>query len=329
MSFMQSPSGKRVIVTTSVFGRESDALERLKAAGMDLDLSLIGTAEETGLSERIAKLRACDGIIAGTEKFDRSLIASLDRLRVISRVGVGLDGIDFAALKDRSIEVLYTPDAVSLPVAELTVGLVIGLARRIHVADRGMHRRIWRRHVGPELRARTLGIVGLGRIGKLVARLFEPFGMTVIANDIAPDGEFARLHGISFVEKDELFRRSDFVTLHVPLTPMTERLMRRDVFGMMKPSAYLINTSRGPVVDEPDLLAALDAGVIAGAAIDVFGEEPYTGPLADREQVILTCHMGSCSDLGRKRMETEAAQNIIDFFSGKPVAGRVPDTLRV
>ncbi|RMH56592.1 MAG: hypothetical protein D6679_08565 [Candidatus Hydrogenedentota bacterium] len=300
----------------------------LREAGFFVDTTLVGSTRKPSTEEKAELMKDAVAVVAGTDSYGASLLERLPNLRIISRVGVGLDNIDFSAASRLEIEVCWTPDAVSRAVAELTVGLIISTTRFVGKADRGLRRGEWKRYVGLEIHSRTLGIIGLGRIGKLVVPPMKALGAKIVANDIAPDHEFARKWGVEWRAREDLLAESDFVTLHVPLTKLTKGMVNEAFLNRMKPTAVLINTSRGSVVDEPALYEALRKGGIAGAAIDVFEKEPYEGPLRSLENVLLTCHMGSCSDLARKRMEEEAAGNIIAFFEGKSPPGRVPDDLR-
>ncbi|MEZ0229742.1 MAG: NAD(P)-dependent oxidoreductase, partial [Planctomycetota bacterium] len=206
-------------------------------------------------------------------------------------------------------------------VAELTMGLLVDLARDVTRADRAIRAGGWDRRVGFLLEGKTLGILGCGRIGKKVARLARAFDMKVLAHDILPDPEWARGLSVSYVGLDELLASSDAVTVHLPLTEKTRRIISARELGLMKKGALLLNTCRGAVLDE----AALDAALprLGGAALDVFCEEPYAGPLRRHENVVLTAHMGSCSREGRRGMELGAALAVEAYLAGRPVPDRV------
>jgi D-3-phosphoglycerate dehydrogenase len=249
-------------------------------------------------------------------------------LKLVSRVGIGLDGIDWTEIKRRKIEVAYTPDAPSLSVAELTVGFMICLTRNIVQTSLSMRNKLWERYTGTQLSGKVIGIIGLGRIGKKVSDLLKPFNCRIIVNDIEPDFEFIERNSLTLCDKQEIYESADFVTLHVPLTELTHHLVGEEVLRTMKKDAFLVNTSRGSVVDVRALYGALKNDQIKGAALDVYPEEPYSGPLVDLDNVILTCHMGSCTRESRKLMEIEAAQAVVDFFSGREVRNRVPEELR-
>lgn len=274
-------------------------------------------------------LARADGVIAGTEKFDtRMLAAAGPRLRFISRVGIGVDNLDFHACARHGIAVAYTPGASTEAVAELALGLMLDCLRGVTGADAGVRTGNWSRFIGRELAAQTVGIIGLGRIGRRVAQLLQPFGCRVLANDLKPDRAFARRHGITLTTKARIYREAGVVTLHVPLTPLTRGLVDAATLKKMRRGSVLINTARGGLVDEPALAAALKRGHLAAAGLDVFAQEPYHGALARLPQVVLTAHMGSCTDRSRVAMETGAVNNLLAFFAGRKNWGRVPDEMR-
>ena len=312
-SALAEPAGAplRVLVASHPFGEVDPwPLEALAAAGLEL------VRNPHGRKLRPAELRAllpgCAAVVAGTEPYDAATLDAAPALRLIARTGVGLDSVDLEACRARGVEVATTPDAPADSVAELTVGLIVSLARHVARADREVRAGGWTRRVGWLLRERTVGLVGLGRIGSRVARLLGPFGCRLLASD--PDPSVARLApalGVALVPLERLLDEADVVSLHVPLEPGTRGLLDADALARVRPGALLVNTARGEVVDEAALLAALEAGRLGGAALDVFADEPYAGPLAARDDVLLTCHMGSCSDAGRRAMERGAAEAVL------------------
>lgn len=313
----------RVAVATHPFGQVDDAPVRLL---LDAGAELVRnpTGRKPRAEELAALLADADAVIAGTERYDDAVLARAPRLKLIARTGVGIDGVDLEAARARGVAVSWTPEAPSDSAAELTVGLLLGLARHIGAADRLLRRGGWERKVGILLRGRTVGVVGLGRIGGRVARLLRPFGCRLLAADIDPAvAPRAAELGVTLVPLDDLLAASDAVTLHVPLTPATRGLLGRAALARLRPGALVVNTSRGEVIDEAALLEALEAGRLGGAALDVFCEEPYQGPLAARDDVLLTCHMGSCSDEGRRAMELGAARAVVAWLRGEPVPERL------
>lgn len=259
--------------------------------------------------------------IAGTEPIRRSLLERLPELRIVARVGVGLDSVDLEAARERGVIVAWTPEAPAPSVAELTMGLLVDLARDVTRADRAIRAGGWDRRVGFLLEGKTLGVLGCGRIGRRVAKLARAFDMRVVAHDLVEDREWARSLDVRYVSLDELLATSDAVTVHLPLTEKTRRILSAKELARMKRGALLVNTCRGEVLDE----AALDAELprLGGAALDVFCEEPYAGPLRRHENVVLTAHMGSCSREGRLGMELGAALAVEAYLAGRPVPERV------
>jgi D-3-phosphoglycerate dehydrogenase len=247
------------------------------------------------------------------------------RLKLISRVGIGLDGVDLLAAEQRSIQVSYTPDAPAPAVTELTLGLMLSLLRSIHVANAQLHAGHWHRHFGRRIAEVTIGIIGTGRIGTRVLRRISAFGTPrVLANDIVPNPKLVPELKLEWVDKEEIYRNADVISLHVPMTAQTKNMIRREHLMMMKPDALLINTSRGGIINEKDLADVLRSGHLGGAAIDVFEHEPYHGELASIERCILTAHMGSMSVDCRTRMEIEATEEAVRFLTGKELKGAVP-----
>jgi len=295
----------------------------LEANGVDYRLNLLN--RKLTEDELIGMVTNVGVIIAGTEPITAKVMESAPNLKHISRVGVGLDNVDLVAAEKRGIKVSYTPDAPAPAVAELTIGLMLSLLRNIHVANSAMHQGKWNRYFGRRIAEVTIGVIGVGRIGARVLRRTQGFGTPrLLVNDVLPTLELNREFKLEWVSKDIIFRQADMISLHVPLTLKTKDLVGVKELGMMKPDAFLINTSRGGVVDEKALYHALKENKIAGAAIDVFEKEPYQGPLAELGNCLLTSHMGSMSLDCRTRMEIEATEEAIRFLLGKPLLSPVP-----
>ncbi|MGW7537462.1 2-hydroxyacid dehydrogenase [Amycolatopsis sp. NPDC054798] len=240
------------------------------------------------------------------------------QLKVVANVAVGYDNVDVSALAERGIVVANTPGVLTDATADLAFGLLLAVSRRLGEGERLLRaRQPWSFHLGfllgSGLQGKTLGIVGLGQIGRAVATRAAAFGMRVVYSGRSAKPDFDG----EFVSFDELLRRSDFVSLHCPLTPETRHLIDADALRAMKPSAYLVNTTRGPVVDESALADALEAGEIAGAALDVFEKEPDVEPrLLDRDDVVLTPHLGSATVETRTAMAVLAARNVVSVLAG-------------
>lgn len=310
----------RVLITAVPFGEaDPGCLDLLAEAGVDW----VPNPHGRRLTEpEIASLVAdFDVVIAGTEPITRSVIRAGRRLRLVSRVGSGLDSVDLSAARDHGVAVAYTPEAPADAVAELTIGLALSLLRGIHRADAAIRGGSWTRLPGRRLGALTAGVVGAGRIGRRVIRLLSAFGARILANDLQPA---ALAEPVEWVDKPTLFREADLVTLHVPLTPSTRRLVGPRQLAAMRPGALLVNTCRGGVVDEAALADALRRGRLAGAAVDTFVDEPYHGELAAVDTCLLTAHMGSMADDCRRRMERGAARNVVAFLRGEPLDEPAP-----
>jgi D-3-phosphoglycerate dehydrogenase len=304
----------KVLVSTSTFCEFDGApLEKLKANGFDVVVNPYRRRLQP--AESVNLIQGVQGLIAGTESLGRDVLKGAKGLKVISRVGVGLDNVDLIAAKDLGIQVVSTPLAPTEAVAELTLGLMIALARRVVEADRSIRQGSWKPLMGHLLAGKTLGIVGLGRIGKRLAQLVKPLGMPLLAYEPLPDDEFVSQHQIRLVPLPELFSQADIVSLHVPLTAETRSLIRRESLSLMKSTALLINTCRGEVVEESALLEALESNRLGGAALDVYTEEPYRGPMTENNKIILTAHMGSYAKEARVQMEHEAVDNLINLLS--------------
>jgi D-3-phosphoglycerate dehydrogenase len=245
---------------------------------------------------------------------------------LIAHTGIGLDNIALDAARARRIAVTYTPSAPSPAVAEMVIGQMLGLLRKTLQADRGMRQGVWKRWIGRRLGELTVGIIGVGRVGRLVIQHLEGFKPPrILANDLILDEEFARWTGCIWSDKETIFREADIISLHVPLTKQTRHMVGARELDLMKPDVIIVNTSRGEIIDEAALVAALRSRPRLSAAIDVFEQEPYSGELTTLENCLLSCHMGSCTHDCRLQMELEAAQEVIRYFRGEPFATPVPE----
>jgi len=258
-------------------------------------------------------------MIAGTEKITENVIKNAASLKVISRVGIGLDNIDLTAAKKYGVSVYNTPDAPTQAVAELTLALILSLYRGVGEADRNIRAGMWEPFMGRLLSGKTLGIVGLGRIGKKVAALAKAFEVSIVAAEPTPDYKFASEYGIKLKSLKEVLKESDIITLHVPLSKETCHMIGEAEFALMKKDSIIINTSRGGLINEDALIMALKSGHLSGAALDTFEKEPYDGPLKNFNNVILTPHIGSYAKEARIKMENEAVKNLIKGLKEKGV----------
>ena len=261
---------------------------------------------------------------------DAEAIGGAQKLRMIATMGTGFDNIDIAAAKKRGIPVTYAPGILDETTADGAFGLLIAAARRFGEAERVLRAGEWKgwgpgQFLGQDVHHATLGIVGMGRIGRQIARRASGFEMRVIYYDERRNDQAERELSIVYVPLDRLLAESDIISVHVPLMPSTRHLIDAEALRKMKPSAVLINTSRGPVVDERALAEALRDGVIAAAGLDVYEREPRVEPLLlELENVVLLPHIASASERTRTRMAVRAAQNILAFLDGKPLLDPVP-----
>jgi len=257
-------------------------------------------------------IEKADVLIVRSTKVGEDTIGRAKNLKVIARAGVGTDNIDLKACEKKKIKVINTPDAPTTSVAELTLGLIICMLRKIIIAHNSMKDKLWKKNelLGNELAEKTLGVIGLGRIGTAVARLAKSFNMNVIAYDPnIKNSEHANL-----VTFDNLLKNSDIITIHVPLTIETEKMIDGDAIKKMKDGVFLLNLSRGKVVDEDALYQALKTKKIAMAALDVYEKEPYNGKLTDLDNVILTPHIGSNTVEAQRRIGEELVERLKEVF---------------
>ena len=265
-------------------------------------------------------LPRCDSIIAGGETISAPIIAASPALRVIARTGVGYDAVDVGAASARGIAVATTPGTNQEAVAEQAFALLLGLVKDVPIHDRAIRLGSWVRSPLPRpLRGQTMGIVGLGRIGQAVATRAVAFGMKVVAFEPVENREFNERHGITRVSFEALLAASDVVSLHLPLVEATKGLFDRSTFARMKPGALLINTSRGGLIVEVDLVEALRSGQLGGAGLDVFDREPppADNPLWALPNVVLTPHLAGVDTRSMADMAEMAAQTVVDLHQGR------------
>lgn len=308
----------RVLIGSRSFGKAiPEHLTQLEAAGCEVIRNSVGRAYRA--AELMEVLPGMDAIITGTDELTADVINAADRLKTIAKHGVGLDTIDLEAARARGIVVSATPGAIHDSVADLTLALLLAAARNVVPAHLSTQQGSWKAFVGMELLDKTLGIVGLGRIGQAVCKRARAFGMRVVAYDPYPDEAFAKAHAVTFLPLDELLTASDVVSLHAPAEATHGPLIGAAELNTMKPTALLINTARGQLVDEDALAAALREGQLAGAGLDTFVNEPPVGsPLLSLENVVLTPHIGGRTLDGQRRMGEIALENCLRALRGEP-----------
>jgi D-3-phosphoglycerate dehydrogenase / 2-oxoglutarate reductase len=314
----------RVLVTPTSYGKSNPQLCRELEA-------LVGEVVYNPRGRPLKAVELCplmagfDAYIAGLDEITAEVLSAADRLQVVARYGVGVDNVDLQAAREHGIVVTNTPGANSKAVAELTVGLILALARNIPQASQGTKAGGWPRLEGFSLEGKQIGLYGLGAIGKQVVRRLAGFDSRLLAYDVAADRDFAAAHGVQLCSPEELLRQADFLSLHCPMLPETRGLVNEAFLNKMKPGAFLINTARGELVDEASLLAALQSGRLRGAALDVYSHEPPGSdhPLMKLPQVIATPHLGSHSDGATNAMGRMALDDCLAVLRGEPPHYRV------
>lgn len=308
----------RVLVTPTSFGRGDPTL-RSELASQVGEVVYNPTTRPLTSAELVGLLPGCDGYIAGLDIIDRAAIAAADRLRVIARYGVGVDNVDLPAAWEKGITVTNTPGANAVSVAELTIGMMLALARNMPEVCAATRRGEWPRFNGLTLQDKCVGLLGLGSVGKQVARRLGGFDCRILAYDPYPDVAFARQHAVDLLPMDDVLAKADFLTLHLPLLPETNHLVNAHFLASMKRGAFLINTSRGELMDEPALVEALKSGQVRGAALDVFTKEPpgAENPLLGLPQVIVTPHSGAHTDGATQRMGRMALEDCLAVLQGE------------
>ncbi len=319
-----------LIAPASLRSKAGPFREILAAAGFDRFIDPQG--EDTLLEHELrAVLPECDAVVAGGEKIGPALLDLAPKLRVISRTGVGYDAIDVAACTARNIAVTITPGTNQESVAEHTFGLLLALTRNLVNNDRQIKAGGWNRTLVHPIRGKTIGIVGMGRIGRAVTTRALAFGMRVIAFDPIPDLEFDARHGVTRMSISEVLSTADVVSLHLPLIPQTQGLINRETLALMRPGAILLNTARGGLVVESDLYESLVSGHLAGAGLDVLNSEPPEpgNPLVGLANVIVSPHLGGIDTKGMADMAEMASGCIAALKQGRwPVGCVVNDEIK-
>lgn len=318
MNYIPSMS-RKVLVTTKALNEVGlAATQRLREAGCEL---VMANQHSPYRGEALIKLLAgMDAVLATIDQYSAEVFAdpSVSDLKIISRWGVGVETVDAAAATKAGVIVAYTPGLLNDTVADLAFALMLAVARRVQEGHEVLHRGAWQQLWGSNVHGKTLGLLGCGRIGQATARRATGFDMRVLAHDIQPSPEASRV-GIKFVSLDELLAESDFLSLHASFSSASRGLIGEAQLRRMKPTAFLINTARGALVDEPALVRALQEGWIAGAGLDTFATEPLppNSPLLLLPNVVLTPHQASCTRETGERVSLAAAQAIIDVLNGR------------
>jgi D-3-phosphoglycerate dehydrogenase len=258
-------------------------------------------------------------VVRSRTKVTKDILAKADNLKVIGRAGVGVDNIDIAEASNKKIKVVNSPTGATQSVAELTIGHMLSLSRKLTTADSTMKKGMWAKKElkGKELHGKTLGLIGLGNIGQQVATIATSFGMNILVYDPYCTTETAKRIGAILCDKNDLIKKADFISLHLPHTKETHHIIDQKALKMMKPTAYLINCARGGVVDDNALIDALNKNQISGAAMDVFEQEPPTGKILETKNIVLTPHLGASTAEGQIRAGTICAEQVLMTLDGK------------
>jgi D-3-phosphoglycerate dehydrogenase len=317
-----------VAVADSVFPNLDPAREVLSSIGAEIQLSPEPTPDAI-----MTLAKDADGVLVTYAKITADMIRQMTKCRIISRFGIGVDNVDIPVATEKGIVVTKVPDYCIDEVSDHAMALLLSAVRKIPMGTEQVHSGTWKMPNFvpiPRLRGSVLGLAGFGRIPQLVAPKAQAFGMKVIAYDpYLPKDVFTKA-GVEQVDFPTLLKRSDYISVHSPLTPETKGLFNADAFRQMKKGAYIVNTARGPVIDEQALAAAIDSGHLAGAALDVMTTEPpANSPLIGKKNVIITPHTSFYSDESLVELQTKAAQEVANVLTGKPPRNPVnPDVLQ-
>lgn len=301
----------KVLTSPSSLGQiDSKPYDLLESHGYEVVKNPYGRKLTEG--ETISLAKDCVGIVAGVESLNAKVIDALPQLKCISRVGVGMDSVDIPYAESKGIKVLNTPNGPTRAVAELTLGLTMALLRKIPFAHYDLKNRVWKKQTGNLLYEKKIGVLGLGRIGRMVAEMFRALGNEVAGYDLYPNKDWANANGVELLSLKELLQVSDVITIHIPGTSNGSSAIGATELSWLKDDAFLVNVSRGGVIDEDALYDILIKGKLTAVALDVFNEEPYSGKFCDLDNVVLTPHIGSYAKEGKLKMEVDAVMNLIN-----------------
>jgi len=315
--------GFKVVITARSFGQgDREPFRILEENGCQA--VKIDADKPFSSSGMIPLVKDADALIIGNDTVDRDVIAAAEKLKVISRYGVGYDNVDLAAASQKGIAVTNTPNTNNNSVADLAIALALSLARSIPAVSAAVKEGKWSRVMGMEIWGKTLGVIGLGTIGKGVVMRARGFNMKALCYDVYQDTAFADRYGVKYCSLDELLKEADIISIHVPLMPSTRNLIGQKELAAMKKTALLINTARGGIINEDALYEALSNRRIAGAALDVTEHEPPSGsPLLNLDNIIITSHIGGYTNDAVRNMGVMAAENAVEVLKGMPCANIV------
>jgi phosphoglycerate dehydrogenase-like enzyme len=304
----------KVVVTSPSFSNNKVLQEDIHRHFPNAKLNLEG--KRFSKDELISYIGDADAIIVGLEDIDDDLLESCPNLKIISKYGVGLNNIDLDACQKRGIQIGWTGGVNRLSVAEMTLGYMLMLCRNLYITSNELKQGVWNKSGGFQLSGKTVGIIGVGHIGKELIRLLKPFGCRILVNDIIAQPDFYRENNLIETTKEELYTQSDIITIHTPLDDTTNKMINSDVFQQMKSGAFILNSARGGIIDENDLKHALQNRMIAGAAIDAYIEEPPTDTeLLRLPNLICTPHIGGNAVEAVEAMGLSAIHYLREYFN--------------
>jgi len=302
----------KVAVTSKAFSKNETLISELKKHFKDIKLNLTG--KKLNEEELIEFLSDRDGVIVALEEINKNVIDSLPNLKVVSKFGVGLDNIDIEYCKSKNVHFAWKAGVNCFSVAEQALGFMLMLIRNLYITSNKLSNNIWDKNGGQSLYSKSIGIIGVGHVGKELINLLKPFNCKILVNDIIDQKEYYEKNNLIEVTKEELLKKSDIVTIHTPLTKETKYLINNKTLKTMKNTSFLINTARGDIIKLLDLKEALKKGIIAGAAIDVYDQEPPSDKeLLTLENLICTPHIGGNSKEATLAMGKSAIKQIINF----------------
>lgn len=304
-------------ITTVAFSKDLKLVNYIKNFGFkDVLINIVG--QRLSKDELIKFLSKCDVAIVGLDKINEDILAYTPNIKAISKYGVGLDNIDFEACNKYNVEVLHTQGVNKRSVSELTLGYMLSLFRNIYITSNLLKQGIWQKSGGTQLSGKTVGIIGVGNIGKDLIKLLKPFGCKILVNDVIKQDVYYKNNNVIQSTKENIFKTADVITVHTPLNEFTKYLIKKETFEMMKPTTFVINSARGGIVNQDDLKWALQNGVIAGAAIDPYEvEPPEDTELIALPNLICTPHIGGNAQEAVEAMGIEAVANILEWARSK------------
>ena len=305
-------SSMKIVAISPSFSKHDKLQNELLLSFPDAKLNREGL--RFSKQELIAFIGDADAVIVGLEEIDDNLLESCPNLKIVSKYGVGLNNIDLDACQKRGIQIGWTGGVNRLSVAEMTLGYMLMLCRNLYMTSNQLKQGIWNKSGGFHLSGKTVGVIGVGFIGKEVIRLLQPFGCTILVNDIIEQSDYYREHGLHKASKEEIYASADIITIHTPLDKTTEGMINRNVFTAMKPSAFVLNSARGGIINENDLKHALQNNLIAGAAIDAYAEEPPSDKeLLNLPNLICTPHIGGNAEEAVEAMGLSAIHHLREY----------------